>query len=113
VTPTNIVGSETITVTLSPDTSYDLGNPNTATIALTGNTIPVRSLTFNEAGATMSWNSTPNRTYRVAYKNQLSDPVWTNLADCKATNSIWTWVDPEARTVPQRFYLVAEVVIGD
>jgi hypothetical protein len=50
-----------------------------------------------------------NRLYRVAFKNNLSDPAWTIAGNLTASGSNSSWVDTGAGKAPQRFYLIAQV----
>jgi len=63
------------------------------------------------AGSTMlRWTSLAGRVYRVEYKNELSDPGWTNLSgDVSATSSLTTWSDTAAGANPRQFYRVLQV----
>jgi hypothetical protein len=106
----NFVGPKTVVITLASNSAYQAGTPATATVAVGGNTIPVQSLTLSTTGAAMQWNSTPDRVYRVAYKNSLSDPNWiTATGDITAISQTTSWVDDTARNSNQRFYVVAQV----
>jgi hypothetical protein len=57
-------------------------------------------------GITLTWSSLPGATYRVQFKNALSEPAWTDLpGDVAATATLATKADP----VPidaQRFYRI-------
>ena len=60
----------------------------------------VQSLNMTNGNATIGWDSIPGRTYRVQYKNTLSDPAWITLGDVTASGNSSTRVDagpPEGR----------------
>jgi len=108
MTSTNFVGPQIVVLTLASNASYALGNPASATIALSGNAVHVNSLSVNDAGATLRWNSISNRHYRISYKNNLTDPVWLAGGNVSATNISSFFTDSGARSARQRFYLVAQ-----
>jgi hypothetical protein len=104
----DIIGDLSVVLTLESGTAYQLGNPATAAVILGGNTIPL-SLTLSSNVPQLRWSSVPNRTYRIASKNSLSDPSWTTRAQVTANSTISAWVDEPVTAAPQRFYLVAQV----
>ncbi len=54
-----------------------------------------------------SWPSVAGKIYRVAYKNNLTDAVWTDLSGgIPATGTTCSWVDITAASASQRFYVV-------
>jgi hypothetical protein len=58
---------------------------------------------------TLRWEAVSNHIYRVQYKNNLSDLIWTNLgADTAAMNNFATATDVIGPN-PQRFYRVLRV----
>ena len=59
-------------------------------------------------GQSLNWNSTSGAVYRIAYKNNLSDPTWTVLgSDITAGGSTTSFTDTNKQ--PQRFYLIMQV----
>jgi hypothetical protein len=57
--------------------------------------------------ANVSWYSTPNKHYRLQYKNTLSDPTWTAVGgDVLATGAITVQSDPNIGANATRFYRV-------
>ena len=72
------------------------------------------ALRFTEVSAssntmTLRWEAVSNHIYRVQYKNNLSDLVWTNLgADIAAMSNFATATDVIGPN-PQRFYRVLRV----
>ena len=67
-------------------------------------TTPVQII-LSENGASLTWSAQVGATYRVNFKNNLSDPLWNNISgDLTATSSTATWTDIDAPYVNQRFY---------
>ena len=59
--------------------------------------------------STISFNTIAGRTYRVEYKDNLSDATWTRLgSDTKANSETLTFQDTLDSRL-QRFYRVVEV----
>ncbi len=108
LTSSNFVGGLSIHFSLASDPAYDVGTPGTADVTLGGNTVPA-SVRISTNGAILTWASNLNKQYHVAYKNNLTDPTWTPIAQVTATDSTSSWVDSAAVTTTQRFYLVAQV----
>ncbi|HET7625233.1 MAG TPA: hypothetical protein VFM25_08205, partial [Verrucomicrobiae bacterium] len=108
VTTTNIVGSKTVVATVAPDSNYSVVSPGNATLTIAGNTVSKPSLTASPSGPTLSWASTNGASYRIAYKNNLSDPTWTFLPDTfNSTGAVTSWIDTEK--LPQRFYQIIRI----
>ncbi len=77
-----------------------------STILVT-NAPSLTSVTFTNDNFGLSWTAVPGRIYRVQWKQQLSDPAWTDLTDVTtSTNSISF---TEATIQTQRFYRVIVV----
>jgi hypothetical protein len=56
---------------------------------------------------TLTWNAIPGRTYRVEFKNALSDPSWTAmLPDVVAAGESASVTDNVGGGIPNRFYRV-------
>jgi len=57
-------------------------------------------------GITLAWTAIPGLTYRLQFKNDLGDPIWTDLpgGDVTATNSLIFTIDYAAATNGARFY---------
>jgi hypothetical protein len=107
---TNIVGSQSVVLTLASNSAYSVGAPNSAAIAIGGNTIRPASFNVARTGPTMTWNSTSGKVYRVVYKNNLSDAQWTPVGtNITATGSLSSFVDTTAGGRSQRFYALAQV----
>jgi hypothetical protein len=54
--------------------------------------------------ATIAWSSTAGQTYRLQYKNNLTDPAWQDLTDVTAAGPMTSATDTS--NLPQRFYRV-------
>jgi hypothetical protein len=105
---TNFVGPETVVMTLVTNSNYSLSAAETATISLLGNSVKVQSIQAAGSAVTMTWASISNHTYRIGYKNNLTDPTWLTGADILATNTTSTWRDTNVLSSKQRFYLIAQ-----
>jgi len=89
------------------------GNQTTATTSVvvsnsTPTVTPTVSITsITGTSSTITWSSTPGKTYRVTYKNDLTDATWSDLSgNITATNTITSWKDTTAGASKHRFYLV-------
>jgi hypothetical protein len=105
---TNVVTAHSLVVSVATAPGYTVGAPATATVSVSGNTVPA-SLRASPNGTSLTWGSGSNHVYQIAYKDHLADPSWINAAQVTATGSITTWNDPTAASVSGRFYLVALV----
>ncbi len=75
----------------------------------TNNTSVLRCLTVTAAtnGATVYWSAVPGRSYRIEYKNSLSDADWKVLVDAVPANSaMGSVLDEAASLASQRYYRV-------
>ena len=89
------------------------GNQTTATTSVvvsnsTSTVTPTVSITsITGTSSTITWSSTPGKTYRVTYKNDLTDATWSDLSgNITATNTITSWKDTTAGASKHRFYLL-------
>ena len=66
------------------------------------------SLTRGAGNAPLiNWPGVAGKTYRVAYKNNLTDAKWTDLTgDIAGTGAAMSWSDTNTAGVSQRFYVV-------
>ena len=104
---TSYVGSKTVTLTLATNAAYNVGSPNNATFTMAGNAVPIKSIKATRTYVTITWTSAPGKTYRVAYRNSLSDATWTDLSgSLTATSTTTTWIDDTANRSTQRYYVV-------
>jgi len=55
----------------------------------------------------ITWTSTAGKTYRVAYKDNLTDANWTDLSgNITAASNKTSWTDSSAGASKQRYYVV-------
>jgi len=102
--PGTITNSITVVVT-------DNGNPPRSTaqafqvIAADLNAnLPVISM----SGISLSWNAITGLTYRVQFKNNLTDTSWTDLpGDIPATNVVAVKLDPASTNVTRFYRIIA------
>jgi hypothetical protein len=110
VTPkpsTSYVGAKTLVLTLASTTAYSVGSPNNATITIAGNGVPCTIGNAPGDNIKITWTSTPGKTYRVAYKDILTDANWTDLSgNVTATSNKTSWTDTSAGASKQRYYVV-------
>jgi hypothetical protein len=67
----------------------------------------ISSFVITSQGPKLTWTSSLGSTYRVVYKNKLSDPQWLDgSAILTGTGLPLQWVDTETTTNKQRFYSV-------
>jgi hypothetical protein len=88
----------------------DNGNPNrstTNTLVIIATDLNVNGLSVSTNGALITWSAIPGVTYRVQYKDDLSDPVWIDLpGDVLATTNVAARSDLGSLTNKARFYRV-------
>jgi hypothetical protein len=64
-------------------------------------------LTLGTKGTTLAWSAIAGFTYRLQYKNTLTDPLWLDVpGDIDATNNFASKLDPGAGTNRSRFYRI-------
>ncbi len=101
------VGTQTVVLTLTPTGN---GMPwerqaYSAAVVLAGNTVHVTSFQMMSIGPTFTWNSSSSATYRVIYKDNLTDPNWTVAGpDIAGAGGVSSWSDTSGAH-SQRFYL--------
>jgi hypothetical protein len=108
-----VEGTETATLTIQPSPAYTVGTPSSVTLIINdkgsaGTSVPIHSIRKVSGGGMMlTWASTPGKIYRVVYKNNCSDPNWTNLGgNITAPGTATSYTDATASTSSQRFYAV-------
>jgi hypothetical protein len=103
----NLVGSQSLQLTLAPDPAYTVSSPATATVTIAGNSVPSALAKASGNNMKLTWSSVAGRKYRVASKNQLNDPSWSSLSSViTATGTNSSYTDTGAHSSAQRFYLV-------
>ena len=103
----NVVGPLSIHFAVQSSSTYSLGTPSMVDVQLSGNAVPA-SLRVSNNGAILTWASAASKQYQVAYKTNISDPVWTPIGQITATGATSSWTDTTA-SGSHRFYLVAQV----
>jgi hypothetical protein len=101
-------GARSITVT-NPDGQSAFSAGAILTVIGGTNSLPapvINVVSLSNAVATISWSAVAGQTYRVQYKNALTDPSWSDLLpDITATNTTASFSDTSA-SLAQRFYRV-------
>ena len=64
-------------------------------------------LTPSRTAISIAWDSSLGRTYRVSYKNSLSESNWIVLNSITAPGVRSLFVDTNGISRPQRFYMIA------
>jgi len=105
----NIVGPQNIILTLGSGSGYAVGDPNAATIGLTGNSVPMTSMKLTGGAPTFTWASSPGAIYRVLYKNSLSNPWLVAGPDVLAAGSSTSWSEAKTSGTTQQFFMVIEI----
>ena len=88
----------------------DNGNPNrndSKTFNVIATDLNVGPMTLTTNGTALSWSALPGLTYRLQYKNDLSDVLWTDVpGDVLATNTLALKLDAGSATNAARFYRI-------
>jgi len=107
---------ETVKITLSPDATYLVGTPSTATMTIVSNAPPVVvnpnpvTVTMTKVwnGMKLTWNSVAGKIYRISYTNALNG-TWGDLSgNITATTTSTSWIDTSALPA-QRYYRVYSI----
>jgi uncharacterized protein (DUF2132 family) len=69
---------------------------------LVTNAPSITSVVLTDDNFLFSWGSVSGRTYRVQWKDQISDSTWNDLTDITATATSVTFTNPASQ--PQRLY---------
>jgi hypothetical protein len=113
---------ETVVLTLSPDPTYSVGTPASATMTIvsnavsggtggsSGSTAGSSNITLQisrvAGGLKFTWNSVAGKIYRVASKPNLTTP-WKDLSsNITATNTTTSWTDTVLSHTNRQFYTV-------
>ena len=100
--PGTVTNSITVVVT-------DNGKPpmsSFGTFLIVANDLSAATPVISTNGISIGWNAITGLTYRVQFKNNLTDAVWTDLpGDISASNSVGLKLDPAA-TNSTRFYRI-------
>src|SRR5207247_10588628 len=104
---TSYVDAKSVGLTLAANSSCTVGSPNNATVTIAGNAVPSTIGKAPGNNVKVMWTSVAGKTYRVAYKNKLSDPAWTDLSGLiTATSTTTSYTDTTASSKTQRYYVV-------
>jgi len=90
-------------------TNYTIAYANgtlTVTNASTGTLFQITAITVTNGVATITWNSSSNQTYRLQYKDNLTDADWTDAPSTVQATGASTSTTNVTGAVPQRFYRV-------
>ena len=67
----------------------------------------VESAVIGPGGLTISWGAVEGRTYRVQFKDDLTDSVWADLeGDVIGGGPVASKVDPSPSARPERYYRI-------
>ena len=106
-TATNLVGTKSVLLTLSTNSSYGVTSASSALVSIAGNSLPSALSKATGNNFKLSWAGQSGSTYHIAYKNRLTDPTWTDLSGgINYTNSAMSWTDPTAASQASRFYII-------
>ncbi|HEV2694424.1 MAG TPA: hypothetical protein VG347_16140 [Verrucomicrobiae bacterium] len=101
--PGTISNSVTVVIT-------DNGNPprsDSKTLLIVANDLSAGAPAFSTNGISLNWNAIAGLTYRVQFKNNLTDPAWSDLpGDILASNNVALKLDSAAVTNTTRFYRI-------
>ena len=103
--------SQTVQWTYSKNSSVSAGQDRAWVDQVTFVPTPVPvlpKLTINGQKAVVRWTSIPGRSYRVTYKNALSDPEWMDLERSLVGTGGMITIGDALEGVPHRFYRVIE-----
>jgi len=103
---TSFVSSKTATLTLSANTAYTVGSASNAAVSIAGNNVSITSLHKVPGGITLTWSSVAGKIYRVAFKDNLTDPFTDSIGNITAVSSSTSWTDSTTGASKHRFYLV-------
>jgi len=96
------------TVSVTDDGSPNLSDTTSFTVTVTSAApIQVEVTSVTASSVTLSWNAVNGTVYRVQYKSDLSDPLWTDLpGDVTADAATAKKVDSSLNGAKLRFYRV-------
>jgi hypothetical protein len=101
-------GFETATLTLLATGPYNVGTPDHATVTIADNEFGILDVNMSAEGdATITWVSSPGRSYQVECKDALSDSSWITISGViNAFGSTTSWTDVAWWPRAQRFYRI-------
>jgi hypothetical protein len=87
-------------------TSLAATNP----VSLIANSVPSAISRVSSGAMQLNWPGVVGKSYRVAYKTDLTDTAWTDLsANIIGTGTACSWTDSTAASASKRFYVVYAV----
>lgn len=104
--------AETVNVTVSPSSNYELGLTPAATVVINETASSVKpkiaAITRSPNGeVTVTWNSQSGKLYQIRCKDSLSQSGWRILqSDVSATGATTSFIDSSAASAPMRFYTI-------
>jgi hypothetical protein len=66
----------------------------------------IQSVSYSHGGAVITWDAVNGRTYRLEFKNALSDPIWTAITQAVTATGSTASATDQIPSVSQRFYRV-------
>jgi hypothetical protein len=116
VTPTattNIVGSQSLILTLSPGSDYTVGDPSNAVVNIAGNAVPSPGLNMTAPGAApaLTWPAIAGAVYRVAHKHKLTDPGWNFISgEIDGDGGMASWNDPAGADASVGYFMIIRIL---
>ena len=104
--------TETVNVTINPNSSYELGATPSATMMINESGGPrISTITRTPNGeATVTWNSQSGTMYQVLCKDRLDQSSWRILqSGISATGATTSFRDSSAASAPMRFYIITKL----
>jgi hypothetical protein len=100
--------TNTFAIEVTDSGSLNLSDTKTFTIVVNGSVseLKVTSILSTEGAATIEWEATPGKTYRLLYKDRLDAPEWSVVGEIIATSNASVLEDKATAGVSQRFYRV-------
>jgi hypothetical protein len=113
----SMLAPETATLTLLADPNYNIGTPSSVNLTIQPSAPPapqsapaptrIAVQKSVSGGITITWPSTPGRACSLTAATDLRAPLWINVSPViVATDTMTSWTDSAAASLPQRFYRV-------
>jgi hypothetical protein len=101
--------TETVNLTISPTSAYELGLTSSATMMINETGGPkISGIKRSSNGEmTVTWNSQTGTMYQILYKDSLDQSGWRTLqTGISATGDTTSFIDSSAASAPMRFYSI-------
>ena len=110
-TPTEAQGpsTNTITVRVTDNGSPALSDSRTFTVIVQANALRIASVGMANGVIALSWNAALGSTYKVQYKERLSDTAWTDLGEYVGSGDGVLSVRYQIDSVQNRFYRIQQI----